>query len=47
MDRSDPDRRRAEMPDLGLAIDHRRVEDMDDLTLPDWLAHAIQDSAQA
>lgn len=43
---SDPERRRAEMPDLGLAIDHRRVEDMGDVALPDWLARAMQDSAQ-
>ncbi|MEO8723972.1 MAG: folate-binding protein [Sphingobium sp.] len=44
---SDPARQRAAMPDLGLAIDHRRVEDMGDLPLPAWQARAIKDSADA
>jgi len=44
---SDPSRQRAVMPDLWLAIDHRRIEDMGDLTLPDWLANAISDNAPA
>lgn len=38
---SDPKRQRAVLADLGLAIDHRRVEDMAGLTLPDWQAAAI------
>lgn len=39
---SDPARRRAEMPELGLAIDHRRVEDMAGLALPEWLRQAME-----
>lgn len=42
LDLSDPARRRAEMPDLGLAIDLRRVEDLDGLPLPDWLCAALK-----
>lgn len=38
---SDPKRQRAVLDDLGLAIDHRRVEDMADLPLPEWQAAAI------
>ncbi len=34
---SDPARQRAAYPDLGLAVDHRRVEDLDPATLPGWL----------
>ncbi len=38
---SDPKRQRLALPDLGLAIDHRRVEDMGGLALPGWLADAL------
>lgn len=38
---SDPARQMAAYPDLGLAVDHRRVEDMAALRLPAWLADAI------
>lgn len=38
---SDPARRRLELPELGLAIDFRRVDDMDGLPLPDWQKAAI------
>jgi len=38
---SDPARRRAELADEGIAIDHRRVEDMGGLPLPGWLSEAI------
>ncbi|QGN54388.1 folate-binding protein YgfZ [Novosphingobium sp. Gsoil 351] len=34
---SDPKRQRAAYPDLGLAIDHRRVEDIDPATVPGWM----------
>jgi len=34
---SDPARQRAAYPELGLAVDHRRVEDLDPATLPGWL----------
>ena len=35
--RSDPSRRRAEWPDLGLALDHLRVEDIAPDLRPQWL----------
>lgn len=34
---SDAARQRAAYPELGLAVDHRRVEDIDPATLPGWL----------
>ncbi|HEY6869475.1 MAG TPA: folate-binding protein [Novosphingobium sp.] len=37
LDRSDPTRRRVAYPDLGLAIDHLRVEDVASDLLPGWL----------
>lgn len=41
LDRSDEKRRRIAYPDLGLAVDHLRVSDLDPATLPDWQANAI------
>jgi len=41
LDRSDPARQVTTMPDLDLAVDHRRVEDLGDIDLPSWLAQAI------
>lgn len=38
---SDPARQVTAYPDLGLAVDHRRVEDMTGLTLPAWLTDAM------
>ncbi len=40
-DRSDPARQRCAWPELGLALDHRPVESLDGIALPDWLAAAI------
>jgi folate-binding protein YgfZ len=37
LERSDPARQRAAYPELGLAIDHLRVEAIDPALLPDWL----------
>ena len=37
LDRSDPARQRAAYPDLGLAVDHLRVEDIDPQAAPAWL----------
>lgn len=37
LDRSDPARQRAQWPELGLALDHRRVEDIAPDLLPAWL----------
>ena len=34
---SDPKRRRAAYPDLGLAVDHLRIEDIDPAWRPDWM----------
>jgi tRNA-modifying protein YgfZ len=38
---ADPKRQRLALPDLGLSIEHRRVEDLGGLDLPDWLAAAL------
>lgn len=51
LDRSDPKRQRLALPELGLSIEHRRVEDMVDTPLPtwplpDWLADAIAAPAE-
>ncbi|MEO6717441.1 MAG: folate-binding protein [Novosphingobium sp.] len=37
LDQSDPARQRAAYPELGLAVDHLRVEDVDPALLPAWL----------
>ena len=34
---SDPKRQRAAYPELGLAVDHRRVDDIDPLSAPTWM----------
>ncbi|HUQ13318.1 MAG TPA: folate-binding protein [Novosphingobium sp.] len=39
--RSDEKRRRAAYPELGLAVDHRRVEDIDPASAPAWLREAL------
>jgi folate-binding protein YgfZ len=38
LERSDEKRRKAAYPELGYAVDHLRVEDVDPALLPDWLA---------
>lgn len=35
------ERTRIYYPDLGLAVDHRRVDDLGDALMPDWLAAAL------
>lgn len=40
---SDPARQRAAYPALNLAVDHRRVEDIDPARQPDWLRCALAD----
>jgi folate-binding protein YgfZ len=37
LDRSDEKRRKAAYPELGLAVDHLRAEDIDPALRPDWL----------
>jgi len=41
LDRSDQARRRIAYPDLGLAVDHLRIEDIDPALLPEWQAKAL------
>jgi len=43
---SDPKRQRLALPDLGLAIDHRRIEDMGGLDLPGWLSDALAETQE-
>ncbi|MCL4674195.1 MAG: folate-binding protein [Sphingomonadaceae bacterium] len=40
-DQSDKKRRRATYPELGIAVDRRRVEDIDPATAPGWLREAL------
>ena len=35
------DRTRAYYPELGLAVDHRRIDDLDGAIIPEWLAPAL------
>ncbi len=39
---SETARQRAAYPELGLAVDHRRVSDLRDLPVADWLSPALQ-----
>ena len=41
LDQSEEKRRKAEYPDLGLAVDHLRVADIDPETAPDWMRGAL------
>jgi folate-binding protein YgfZ len=41
LDRSQEKRRKAAYPELGVAVDHLRVADLDTATLPDWQAAGI------
>jgi folate-binding protein YgfZ len=38
---SDPARRRVAYPELGLAVDHRRIEDIAPVLAPDWMKPAL------
>jgi hypothetical protein len=40
------ERTRIHYPELGLAVDHRRVEDLGGAIVPDWLARALAPAAQ-
>ena len=42
---ADEKRQMVAYPDLGLSVEHRRVEAIDRATLPDWLAEALADEA--
>jgi folate-binding protein YgfZ len=37
-------RTRIHYPDLALAVDHRRIEDLQDAIVPDWLADALEEA---
>lgn len=41
VEKADAKRQRLALPDLSLSIEHRRVEDLGGLDLPDWLSAAI------
>lgn len=41
LDQSDEKRRKAVYPELGLAVDHRRAEDIDPAVAPEWLRGAL------
>jgi folate-binding protein YgfZ len=41
LDKADPKRLRIAYPELGLAVVHARVEDLDTSLLPEWLAGAL------
>ncbi|MBN9787980.1 folate-binding protein [Pseudonocardia sp. TMWB2A] len=41
---ADEKRQMVAYPDLGLSVEHRRVEAIDRATLPDWLADALADA---
>lgn len=45
LEQSQPKRQRVAYPDLGLAIDHLRVEDIDPALLPEWLSLDREQSA--
>ena len=40
------ERSRAFYPELGLSVDHRRVDDLSDTLLPPWLAEALREDDQ-
>ncbi len=46
LDEAQEKRQRAALPDLGLSIELRRVEDLDPATLPAWLAAAIAEPVE-
>lgn len=39
-------RQQLALPELGLSVEHRRLEDLADLDLPDWLDAVLQDEAE-
>lgn len=41
LDQADEKRQRAAYPDLGLSVEHRRVDDLKELNLPEWLETAL------
>lgn len=41
LDQADEKRQRKALPELGLSVEHRRIDDLAGLTLPDWLQKAL------
>ncbi|MBA14837.1 MAG: folate-binding protein YgfZ [Sphingomonas sp.] len=39
------DRTRAQYPELGLMVEHRRIDDLGDASVPDWLARGLDTTA--
>lgn len=46
LEQADEKRQRIAYPDLALSVEHRRVEDITGLDLPDWLSDALSAGAQ-
>jgi folate-binding protein YgfZ len=44
---ADGPRMRVRYPELGLAVEHRRVDDLDGALMPDWLAQALAQPSTA
>lgn len=47
IDQTDEKRQRVAYPDLGLSVEHRRVDDIAHLNLPDWLKAALAEQPAA
>ena len=41
LEQADEKRQRIAYPDLGLSVEHRRVDDLEELQLPEWLRNAL------
>ncbi|MEL6874172.1 MAG: folate-binding protein, partial [Pseudomonadota bacterium] len=41
LDQADEKRQRKGLPELGLSVEHRRIDDLADLELPEWLQKAL------
>ncbi len=41
LDQADEKRQRKSLPELGLSVEHRRIDDLAGLELPDWLQKAL------
>jgi len=46
-EQADAKRQRAAYPELGMSAEHRRVEDLANAVLPEWLSAAVQSSGNA
>ena len=46
LERSDDKRRKANYPDLGLAVDHLRVDAIDADSAPEWMRDALSPATE-